>query len=69
MGAVGSAAQANYAVLAAAIAMGGNEKNLNPAYEFFAKIAKQGRLSMVDPVVANLERVKSKSVCSGTLML
>lgn len=56
MGAVGSAAQANYAVLAAAIAMGGNEKNLNPAYEFFAKIAKQGRLSMVDPVVANLEK-------------
>ena len=56
VGAVGSAAQANYAVLAAAIAMGGNEKNLNPAYEFFAKIAKQGRLSMVDPVVANLEK-------------
>lgn len=56
VGAVGSAAQANYAVLAAAMAMGGNEKNLNPAYEFFAQIAKQGRLSMVDPVVANLEK-------------
>ena len=56
VGAVGSAAQANYAVLAAAIAFGGDEKNLNPAYDFFAKIAKQGRLSMVDPVVANLEK-------------
>ncbi len=56
VGAVGSAAQANYAVLAAAMAMGGNEKNLNPAYDFFAQIAKQGRLSMVDPVVANLEK-------------
>ncbi len=56
VGAVGSAAQANYAVLAAAMAMGGNESNLNPAYDFFAKIAKQGRLSMVDPVVANLEK-------------
>ena len=44
------------AVLAAAIAFGGDEKNLNPAYDFFAKIAKQGRLSMVDPVVANLEK-------------
>ena len=56
VGAVGSAAQANYAVLAAAMAMGGNEKNLDPAYDFFAQIAKQGRLSMVDPVVANLEK-------------
>ena len=56
VGAVGSAAQANYSVLAAAIAFGGDEKNLNPAYDFFAKIAKQGRLSMVDPVVANLEK-------------
>ena len=43
-------------MLAAAMAMGGDEKNLNPAYSFFAKIAKQGRLSMVDPVVANLEK-------------
>ena len=43
-------------MLAAAIAFGGDEKNLNPAYDFFAKIAKQGRLSMVDPVVANLEK-------------
>lgn len=56
VGAVGSAAQANYAVLAAAVAFGGDEKNLSPAYDFFAKIAKQGRLSMVDPVVANLEK-------------
>lgn len=38
------------------MAFGGDEKNLSPAYDFFAKIAKQGRLSMVDPVVANLEK-------------
>ncbi len=56
VGAVGSASQANFAVLAAAMAFGGDEKNLNPGYDFFAKIAKQGRLSMVDPVVANLEK-------------
>lgn len=56
VGAVGSAAQANYAVLAAAIAHGGNETNLEPAYKFYAQLARQGRLSLVDPVVANLEK-------------
>ncbi|MCF0253082.1 MAG: extracellular solute-binding protein [Duodenibacillus sp.] len=56
VGAVGSAAQANYSVLAAALALGGDEKNLKPAYELFAEIAKQGRLSTNDPVVANLEK-------------
>ncbi len=56
VGAVGSAAQANYAVLAAAMALGGSEANLEPAYKLFAEIAKQGRLSVVDPVVANLEK-------------
>lgn len=56
VGDVGVAAQANNAVLAAAFAKGGSEKNLKPAIEFFAKLAKEGRLSFTDPGVANLEK-------------
>ncbi len=56
VGDVGVAAQANNAVLAAAFANGGNESNLQPAIEFFAKLAKQGRLSFSDPSIANLEK-------------
>lgn len=56
VGDVGTAAQANNAVLAAAFANGGNEKNISPALQFFAKLAKQGRLSMNDPSIANIEK-------------
>ncbi|MFK0570533.1 ABC transporter substrate-binding protein [Endozoicomonas sp.] len=56
VGDVGVAAQANNAVLAAAYANGGDETNLKPALEFFAKLAKQGRLSFTDPNIANLEK-------------
>ncbi len=56
VGDVGVAAQANNAVLAAAFAHGGDESNLKPAIEFFAKLAKQGRLSFTDPSIANLEK-------------
>lgn len=56
IGDVGVAAQANNAVLAAAFAKGGNEKNLKPAIDFFTQLAKQGRLSFSDPGVANLEK-------------
>lgn len=56
IGNVGVAAQANNAVLAAAFAHGGSENNLDPAIEFFAKLAKQGRLSFTDPSIANLEK-------------
>jgi len=56
VGEVGVAAQANGALLAAAIAKGGSEKNLDPAYKLFAELAKQGRLSTIDPSVANLEK-------------
>lgn len=56
IGDVGVAAQANNAVLAAAFAKGGNEKNLQPAIDFFAELAKQGRLSFTNPGVANLEK-------------
>lgn len=56
LGDVGVASQANSGVLAAAFAMGGNEKNLKPALEFFGKLAKQNRLSLNDPSIANLEK-------------
>ncbi len=56
LGDVGIAAQANSAVLAAAYALGGDEKNLQPAIDFFAELAKAKRLSLVDPSIANLEK-------------
>lgn len=56
VGDVGIAAQANNAVLAAAFARGGDENNLKPAIEFFAELAKQKRLSVNDPTVANIEK-------------
>ncbi|MGO4998356.1 ABC transporter substrate-binding protein [Oceanisphaera sp. W20_SRM_FM3] len=56
VGDVGVAAQANSAVLAAAFALGGDESNIKPALDLFAKLAKQGRLSPVDPNIANLEK-------------
>ncbi|VVO23494.1 ABC transporter substrate-binding protein [Pseudomonas fluorescens] len=56
IGDVSTAAQAANGVLAAAIAKGGDEKNLQPALLMFAEIAKQGRLSMSDPVIASMEK-------------
>ncbi|GAU79566.1 ABC transporter substrate-binding protein [Fusibacter sp. 3D3] len=56
IGDVGKAAQANSAVLACALAHGGDENNLEPAYAYFAKLAEQGRLSFIDPSIANLEK-------------
>ncbi|MBL4830504.1 MAG: ABC transporter substrate-binding protein [Aliivibrio sp.] len=56
VGDVGSASQANNAVLAAAFANGGSEKNLKPALKYFEKLAKQGRISLNDPSLANLEK-------------
>lgn len=56
VGDVGVASQANNAVLAAAIARGGNEENIEPALELFGELAKQGRLSLNDPSIANLEK-------------
>jgi putative spermidine/putrescine transport system substrate-binding protein len=56
VGEVGVASQANSAVLAAAIAGGGDEKNLAPAFKLFAELAKQGRLSLANPSIANLEK-------------
>ena len=56
VGAVGQAAQANSAVLAAAYANGGDENDLTPGLELFAELARQGRLSLADPSIANLEK-------------
>jgi putative spermidine/putrescine transport system substrate-binding protein len=50
-----TANQAQFAILAAAIAFGGDESNLQPGIDFFADLAKQGRLKG-DPSVANLEK-------------
>lgn len=51
----GKAAQASNAVLAAALALGGDETNIEPALKFYETLAKQGRISTVAPSVANLE--------------
>ncbi|ADU67609.1 ABC transporter substrate-binding protein [Pantoea sp. At-9b] len=56
IGDVGVAAQAANGVLAANYALGGDEKNLKPALNFFADLAKQGRLGVTDPVIANIEK-------------
>lgn len=56
VGEVGVASQANSAVLAAALANGGNESNLAPAYKLFAALARQRRLSLANPNIANLEK-------------
>ncbi|MDI2585582.1 extracellular solute-binding protein [Psychrobacillus sp. NEAU-3TGS] len=50
-----TANQAQFAILAAAMAYGGDEKNLQPGIDFFAELAKQGRLQG-DATVANLEK-------------
>ncbi|CAJ1000097.1 ABC transporter substrate-binding protein [Sodalis praecaptivus] len=56
LGDVGTAAQAVNGMLAAAYAMGGNETNLQPGLDFFAKLAKAGRLGLNDPSIAALEK-------------
>lgn len=56
VGDVTTANQAQFAVLAAAVANKGNERNIEPGLTYFKKIAEQGRLSSVDASVANLEK-------------
>ncbi|MGE7903265.1 ABC transporter substrate-binding protein [Peribacillus sp. NPDC094092] len=48
--------QNQMAVLAAAKAYGGDETNLQPGIDYFAKLAKQGRLSLTDAKPANIEK-------------
>lgn len=56
IGDVSAAAQAVNGVLAAAIANGGDEKNIQPGLNFFAEIARQGRLSLSNPTIQTLEK-------------
>ncbi len=56
VGDVQKATQAQMAVLAAAIARGGDESNLQPGIDYFAEIARQGRLVLTNPSVAMLEK-------------
>ncbi|MBU3057825.1 ABC transporter substrate-binding protein [Pseudomonas indica] len=56
IGDVSAAAQAVNGVLAAAIANGGDEKNIQPGLDFFAEIAEQGRLSLSNPTIQTLEK-------------
>lgn len=56
IGDVSVASQAVNAVLAANFALGGDEKDLTPALEFFNKLAKAGRLATNDLSIANLEK-------------
>ncbi len=55
-GDVGKAAQSNAAVLACAIAYGGNEGNVGPAMDFFARLAKQKRLLTITALPANMAK-------------
>lgn len=56
VGDVGIATQSNSALLAAAIAMGGDESNLEPGYDFYRKMAEDGRLALNNPSLSNLEK-------------
>ena len=44
IGDVAKSTRAQYALLAASVAMGGSETNLKPGLDFFKKLAEQGRL-------------------------
>lgn len=56
IGEVGKAAQSNAAVLAAAVAMGGDETNLQPAMDLFAGLAEQKRLFAINVNPALMEK-------------
>jgi putative spermidine/putrescine transport system substrate-binding protein len=56
VGDVTKAAQAQMAVLAAAIAFGGDESNIEPGIAFFEDLAKKGRLSSAEASLANIEK-------------
>lgn len=56
VGEVGKSAQANAAVLAAAVAMGGSESDLKPGIDLFAGLADQKRVIAVNPSPALMEK-------------
>ena len=55
IGDVSSAAQAQHAVLATAYAMGGGIDDLQPAYDFWSTLAKEGRIDTGDTSTARIE--------------
>jgi putative spermidine/putrescine transport system substrate-binding protein len=56
IGDVTKASQAQNAVLAAAIAYGGSESNIQPGIDYFKKLAEQGRLDKGELSLARLEK-------------
>lgn len=54
IGNVETANQAQFAVLAAAIAFGGDENNLEPAMDFYKELAEEGRLKVTEADIATL---------------
>ncbi len=56
VGDVTKAAQAQMAVLAAAVAFGGDESNIEPGIAFFEELAKNGRIANVEASLANIEK-------------
>lgn len=50
------AAQAQMAVLAAAMAFGGDESNIQPGIDVFEKLSKAGRISSAELSLANIEK-------------
>jgi putative spermidine/putrescine transport system substrate-binding protein len=50
------AAVAQYAVIAAAMAMGGSETNIKPGIDFFAKLKASGNLLPTTPSLANIQK-------------
>lgn len=56
IGDVEKANQAQFAILAASYAFGGDEKNLQPGIDFFKKLAEEGRLVTTSPDLATIEK-------------
>lgn len=56
VGDVTKASQSQHAVLAAALAFGGDETNLKPGLDFFAQLAEQGRISKVEGTLPNIQK-------------
>lgn len=56
IGEVGKATQSNVGVLATAFALGGDENNLQPAIDFYAKLAEQKRLLPINVFPENMEK-------------
>jgi putative spermidine/putrescine transport system substrate-binding protein len=56
IGDVSKASQAQNAILAAAVAYGGDEANIQPGIDFFEKLSKQKRIAASDVKLANFEK-------------